>query len=1005
MADKIGVNNTVEDSRLSSGMRVIVRGQEWLVTKVQSTRYQNHAVTCVGISPLVRDMQVTFLDDLDEIVPSDPTKTRFVPDDSPRALRSHLYIESLLRSTAPTDAKIHIGNKAAMDQLPYQLVPAKQALSQPRQRILIADAVGLGKTLEAGILMAELIKRHKGRRILVVTAKSMMAQFQKEMWDRFTIPLVSLDSSRIQKIRSEIPANANPFSYYDKVIVSIDTLKRDIEYGAALEASHWDIIVIDEAQNVADRGTGTAKAQRARLAERLASRSDTLIMLSATPHDGRARSFASLMNMLDPTTLPDPNNYNKDDIRQLYVRRFKKDVIDEVKGSFPERRVTEERCIASEAEENAFDCLTGMTLHMDERRHSNSGLFTTLLEKSLFSSPAACIKTIDERIKRITKRESGDTSDVYALKELRQYLTHIGPEQFSRYVRLRDLLRSPSYGWTGKDTEDRVVIFTERIETKKFLEEQLRKDLKLPKKAIVSIDGQMSDLDQQDIVAKFGDPTSPIRVLVASDVASEGLNLHYLCHRLIHFDTPWSLMVFQQRNGRIDRYGQRHQPDIRFMEIQSRNEKIKGDTRILEILREKEDQARRNIGDPSLLMGVFDIEGEEAITRHAIESGTTAEDFDAQLAVPAEDIDKQDDTALPTQSAGTNDDSAGDGVEFNAASFIARLMNADAQSGDTESSEDDGSSVSGFKANGIASDASLMSDFAYVKEGLGCPEFQQSAGITSVEDLREAQGFSVTFAKDSSLRTWLRRHVPDVSILGGDTAQWSTDWKYCERRGSGINAQINGERWNRVQYLWALNPLAEWVGLKATSMLYERGTVPIIGSAEGRLNIDDTIVLMTGVIANERAVPVIDTWFGIRYTNGEYVGVLDLDEVWKLTGYRGHVIPGSGERQYVNREQDIATAEQIHTAESLLVDAVERGRNELATLRERYETKADVEIDEQLKRIGAWRKHRSEIGSSASKTEINAIYQEYENWVNQSLTATGEPVIRVVAAFTGSAAQ
>lgn len=617
-----------ERETLSPGMRVLVRGQEWLVDKVEPNSLGNHAVSCTGISALVRDMTATFLDDLDTITPVDPVKTRFIPDTSARAAKSHLFIESLLRATAPTDARIHVGNKAAMDSLPYQLVPAKKALAQPRQRILIADAVGLGKTLEAGILMSELIKRRKGRRILVVTAKSMMVQFQKEMWERFTIPLISLDSSRIQQIRSEIPANANPFSYYDKVIISIDTLKRDIQYGAALDASYWDIIVIDEAQNVADRAVNGRSAQRAKLAKRLASRSDTLIMLSATPHDGRARSFASLMNMLDPTTLPDPERYDKKDVEHLYVRRFKKDVMAEVSGSFPERKVTQEKCMATAAEEEAFDYLTDMKLVMDmHQKRSNSFLFKTMLEKSLFSSPAACIKTIDERVKRLAKKDASDqTGDIDRLEGLRAALEKIGPMQFSRYQRLLQLLRSTDYGWhNGEDADDRIVIFTERIETKNYLEEHLRQDLKLPKKAIVSMDGGMSDVEQQKIVEDFGTKSSSVRILVASDVASEGLNLHYLSHRLIHFDTPWSLMVFQQRNGRIDRYGQRKQPDIRFMMINSRNAKIQGDAHILEILQQKEDQARKDIGDPSLLMGKFDVDQEEDFTREAIESGESAE--------------------------------------------------------------------------------------------------------------------------------------------------------------------------------------------------------------------------------------------------------------------------------------------------------------------------------------------------------------------------------------------
>ena len=155
-----------------------------------------------------------------------------------------------------------------------------------------------------------------------------------------------------------------------------------------------------------------------------------------------------------------------------------------------------------------------------------------------------------------------------------------------------------------------MVIFTERIETLKFLKEQLTKDLKLKANQVEILHGALSDIDQQRVVESFGKDESSVRLLIASDVASEGINLHYLCHRLVHFDIPWSLMVFQQRNGRIDRYGQEKRPEIVYLVTESGNDKINGDMRILEVLIEKDQQASKNIGDPSAFMKVYDINEE-----------------------------------------------------------------------------------------------------------------------------------------------------------------------------------------------------------------------------------------------------------------------------------------------------------------------------------------------------------------------------------------------------------
>lgn len=140
-------------------------------------QYGNKALHYVGVSTLVKEKESIFLSDLKNIKIVDPTVVKLVSDDSPRFRRTQLFIESQLRQKIPTDTDLHIGHKAAMDLMPYHLNPAQIALRRPRQRILITDTVGLGKTLQAGILLFELIARGKGKRILVVTVKSTMTQF------------------------------------------------------------------------------------------------------------------------------------------------------------------------------------------------------------------------------------------------------------------------------------------------------------------------------------------------------------------------------------------------------------------------------------------------------------------------------------------------------------------------------------------------------------------------------------------------------------------------------------------------------------------------------------------------------------------------------------------------------------------------------------------------------------------------------------------------------------
>ena len=935
------------------GMRLIIRDEEWMIKKIDTNEIGEQALNCIGISPLVKDKEAIFLTDLEKIEAVDPTKVKLVKDESPRYTKSLLYLESQWRQKNPTDKNIHIGHKAAMDLMPFQLEPTKISLNRTRCRILIADTVGLGKTLEAGILMSELIIRGKGKRILVVTSKSMMTQFQKEMWNRFTIPLIRLDSHKIQKIRASLPSNYNPFFYYDKVIVSIDTIKRDVEYRTHLENAYWDIIVIDEAQGVAERGS--RDSQRSRLANILKDRSDTMIMLSATPHDGRAKSFASLMNMLDPTAIANPEEYTKDEVKGLCIRRFKKDVKDQMGSKYLERTVNLVSCEASPKEEVVFDIFAQMQLDMDTSKPKGTGqLFKTSLEKSLFSSPKACLKSVEERLKKLRhKYPDGEIKDIALLEELRDALALIEPRDFSRYTSLLELLRSKEYNWNPKTVDDRIVIFTERIETMKFLSKQLREDLHMSDKQIVEISGGMTDMEQQRVVEEFGRTEAPVRILVASDVASEGLNLHYLSHRLIHFDIPWSLMVFQQRNGRIDRYGQEKRPDIRYMMISSKNERIKGDMRIIRLLVEKEEQAFKNIGDPTLLLGKFNVEDEELVISETIENGSDAVAFEESLH---------------------DEESEFDPLDF--------LLN-------TASMEETVSAT-----NYTVDDETLFTDKQYLIKALS---YINKSEQHPLRQLSEISGVDVMLTED--MRRRLSAVIPEEAMPSGEILRLSDDKRYImqEMRKSMQNS-IDNAAWPDAQYLWAIHPVISWLNDK-TGLLIGRGEAPIIG-VKNFMQINESIFIVEGSMPNERSAALVDDMFGVRYVDGKFAEFLDINAVVNKTKINSELLAN---------EQNV-TDEMISALSEQLEDVVAKAKEKLAESYRMYKESTDPLIDAEVDKLAELEeKHRDyqlslftdERRKSEAERRVDELFDSFTKWVKETLDIRNNPYIRIITVLTG----
>jgi ERCC4-related helicase len=611
------------------GARIVVRDTEWLVRSCAPTEHDGYQIRATGVSEFVRDEDAVFFTALEDPKPAllRPEETTLVRDDTPGFAMSRLYLEATLRRTPLPQSERGLAatpDSFLLDRLTYQQRPAELALRNLRPRILLADVVGLGKTLEIGLILAELIRRGRGDRILVVTPQQVLEQFQLELWTRFAIPVVRLDSLGIERIQREIPAGRNPFTYYKRIIISVDTLKNEGRYGQHLDVMRWDAVVIDESHNLIGE-----RNLRNRLAKRLAKRTDALLLASATPHNGDARSFAELIEMLDPAAIADDRNYAAKDIAHLYIRRTKisKEVTNEIGGKWRERGPSRAiRCTASPAEEDVFSELTRVWL-ADPALAPGAGtdrrLFPYTLLKTFLSSHKALAVTARKRA-----RNTGDETERAALSRLATLADQVTDDESAKLTALIAMLRKIG---VGPASATRAVVFSESVPTLQWLRKTLPGRLGLTKDGQVELmHGALSDTQQQEIIEQFALSDTPVRVLITGDVASEGVNMHRQCHHLIHYDLPWSLIRIEQRNGRIDRYGQEHQPEFAALILTSQTEGAKDDTTVAEKLLAREATAHSQLGTAEGVTRQFDSKKEEdRLVKDLLAGKTVDESIDA----------------------------------------------------------------------------------------------------------------------------------------------------------------------------------------------------------------------------------------------------------------------------------------------------------------------------------------------------------------------------------------
>ncbi len=474
----------------------------------------------------------------------------------------------------------------------YQLVPVSQALARPLPRLLLADDVGLGKTIEAGLIMLELIQREQAGRILVIVPSGLRAQWQQELQERVGLRFQIFGPETRSQVMQELPRGANPWRYLDRVIVSIDYIRRGRERDAILR-SQWDLIVVDEAHAAAISGTPEypVSTLRHRIIRELAqpSRTRALLLLTATPHNGYSHSFRSLVELVDPYAGGPSEVLTPERLRTIMTRRLKRGVF-RCDGTphFRERRVLPLPVDdLTDGERRLFDLVhlfcnelrAGAARSQEEQ---TVAFATTVIRKRMLSSRAALATTLRRWVD--AKPEAAATPlDLESLRanpapseEENERQEELVVQKAAiafrgrRRVRARlaeildclqgleetpdtkgSLILRKLHELLDPDPQEKVIIFTEYRDTLDWLAGILGGDGSWHYEKLV---GGLTLKQRQAVEARFA--RAQTRILLATDAASEGLNLQDHCHLMIHNELPWNPNRLEQRNGRIHRWGQ-----------------------------------------------------------------------------------------------------------------------------------------------------------------------------------------------------------------------------------------------------------------------------------------------------------------------------------------------------------------------------------------------------------------------------------------------------------------
>lgn len=523
---------------------------------------------------------------------------------------------------------------------PYQLVPLLMALRLDTVRLLIGDDVGIGKTIEAGLIARELLDRGEVQRIAVLCPPHLCDQWQRELREKFHIDAVIVRSATVSKLERGVPPDIHIFSYYRHLVVSLDYAK--VEKRRATFVSYCpDLVIVDEAHTCArPGGRSTSQQQRYQLIQQIAEKPErNLILLTATPHSGIEESFLSILGLLQPEfenlSFDHLTDKERDKLASHFIQRRRADVKQWLgdETPFPERQAEEHRYQLSREYRDLFEDVYAFarglvrttTAEMSYAQRRGRYWSALALIRCVMSSPAAAIATLS---RQVNKSGEGDialtdlneelmTAYVYEPTEQEQVVdaapiivVEQGQQSYrdSERRKLKIFVQQAKklYGEKDRKLQKTIaivesllqeglnpILWCRYIATANYVAEKLKQKLekKGSKVRIIAITGELSEDEREIRLEELAG--YPQRVLVSTDCLSEGVNLQNHFNAVLHYDLPWNPNRLEQREGRVDRYGQ-PSPTVKCCLLYGQDNPVDG--AVLEVLLRKAVEIHRKLG-------------------------------------------------------------------------------------------------------------------------------------------------------------------------------------------------------------------------------------------------------------------------------------------------------------------------------------------------------------------------------------------------------------------------